>query len=274
MWGDVIKFKKGEEFFFAAVVVWLYSLLKKSFIDVSPVLFSLSRVLAVMAAHLWWISLTGFPYCNDWFIKRWITSHVLKYCELHCVCFHLTSEWTKKLNTWCSLDLLCVVIHLSEDLFLIRKDLLLWLGPCCHEISLCIQYNALCQGLSADLTDLPLTVLGFQSWASLPFFVGSILHLLHDHVFIQIMKTNVLFLSWGVRFWDLRLAGAWVSQGAGIWWLWWLFWMELWCRIWNSLSQDDTECLFTLLVLLSLSKPLGFCSWRGWKAFLSLKRFL
>lgn len=125
----------------------------------------------------------------------------------------------KKLNTWYSLDLLCVVINLSEDLFLIRKDLLPWLAPCCHEISLCLQYNALCQGLPTDLTDLPLTVLGFQSWVSLPFFVGSILHLLHDHFLIQIMKTNVLFLSWRVHFWDLRLQRVWVSQGAGIWWL-------------------------------------------------------
>lgn len=40
------------------------------------------------------------------------------------------------------------------------------------------------------------------------FLVGSPLHYLHDLFFMHMMKTNVLFLSCRVHFWDLRLTGS------------------------------------------------------------------
>lgn len=195
---------------------------------------------------------------------------------MDCLLSVFTRPWNepKKLNAWYSLDSVCVVINLSEDLFSDKERFVTVTNPLlsCDVFVLTVQCPM--PGFTYRAYGPTPHRAGFSELGQpLPFW-------LEDPYIICMISSS--FKSWKLMscsstgefifgIWDCRISGFPRELEHGD--FWWLLWVESWCRMWGSLPQDD-DTVWVSLYLASSSFPLyafGILQLEGMESILSLK---
>lgn len=146
----------------------------------------------------------------------------------------------KKLNTWYSLDSVCVVINLSEDLFSDKERFVTVTGPLLSWDLFVLAVQCPVPGLIYRAYRLTPHSAGFSEldqslpfWLEAPYIICMIYSSFRSWKLMSCSSAGELILG----IWDCRVSGFPRELVHGD--FWWFFWIESWYRMWGSLPQDD-----------------------------------